>query len=118
MGDRLAQLFIGQYGFRSVLWVSGGIHSLKGRILKTAQADAEGVDRSRERGVAHLVAVLGEQIVHLGEEAGKLGLRLLQLSLHGQMENLAEQTVAQTDVNVGGYLVDLFEEVGRHTLHV
>ena len=34
------------------------------------------------------------------------------------MENLAEQTVAQTDVNVGGYLVDLFEEVGRHTLHV
>ena len=34
------------------------------------------------------------------------------------MEDLAEQTVAQTDVNVGGYLVDLFEEVGRHTLHV
>ena len=118
VGDRLAQLFIGQYGFGSILWVSGGIQSLKGRILKTAQADAEGVDRSRERGVAHLVAVLGEQIVHLGEEAGKLGLRLLQLSLHGLMENLAEQTVAQTDVNVGGYLVDLFEEVGRHTLHV
>ena len=118
VGDRLAQLFIGEYGFGSVLWVSGGIQSLKGRILKTAQADAEGVDRSRERGVAHLVAVLGEQIVHLGEEAGKLGLRLLQLSLHGLMENLAEQTVAQTDVNVGGYLVDLFEEVGRHTLHV
>ena len=118
VGDRLAQLFIGQYGFGGVLWVSGGIQSLKGRILKTAQADAEGVDRSRERGVAHLVAVLGEQIVHLGEEAGKLGLRLLQLSLHGLMENLAEQTIAQTDVNVGGYLVDLFEEVGRHTLHV
>ena len=34
------------------------------------------------------------------------------------MENLAEQTVAQTDVDVGGYLVDLFKEVGRHTLHV
>ena len=111
VGDRLAQLFIGQYGF-------GFILSPSGRILKTAQADAEGVDRSRERGVAHLVAVLGEQIVHLGEEAGKLGLRLLQLSLHGLMENLAEQTVAQTNVNVGGYLVDLFEEVGRHTLHV
>ena len=118
VGDRLAQLFIGEYGFGGVLWVSGGIQSLKGRILKTAQADAEGVDRSRERGVAHLVAVLGEQIVHLGEEAGKLGLRLLQLSLHGLMENLAEQTVALADVNVGGYLVDLFEEVGRHTLHV
>ena len=109
--DRLAQLLIGQNGF-------GGILSLSWGILQTAQADAEGVDRSRERGVAHLVAVLGEQIVHLGEEAGKLGLRLLQLSLHGLMEDLAEQTVAQTDVNVGGYLVDLFEEVGRHTLHV
>ena len=111
MGDRLAQLFIGQYGFCFIL-------SPSGRILKTAQADAEGVDRSRKRGVAHLVTVLGKQIVHLGEEAGKLGLRLLQLSLHSLMENLAEQTVAQTDVNVGGYLVDLFEEVGRHTLHV
>lgn len=125
MGDRLAQLFIGKYGFGGILSLPWGIQSLKGAILslswgvlQTAQADAEGVDRSRERGVAHLVAVLGEQIVHLGEEAGKLGLRLLQLSLHGLMENLAEQTVAQTDVNVGGYLVDLFEEVGRHTLHV
>ena len=132
VGDRLAQLLIGKNGFGSVLWISwsvlslsGGIQSLKGAILslswsvlQTAQADAEGVDRSRERGVAHLVAVLGEQIIHLGEEAGKLGLRLLQLSLHGLMKNLAEQTVAQTDVDVGGYLVDLFEEVGRHTLHV